>query len=145
MKILPGNILDIRQGTILHQVNCRGSIGGLALSLHQKHPQAFTDYHLLCDKYDGQNFGSAHEGHASVFLSIVHVFGQLDPGANTDISAVRSALESLASRPLLRPIYAPYKMGCGIGGGDWRTYSELLLRIFPELIVVRRPEDEEGD
>lgn len=139
--MMPGNVLDISQGTVLHQVNCRGIMGGLALALSRKYPQAFTDYFLLCDKYGAKNFGSAVEGHASKSLSIIHVFGQLEAGANTDQTAVLCALESLTSRPLLRPIYAPYRMGCGIGGGDWRTYSNLLLRALPDLIVVQLPED----
>lgn len=141
MKEIIGNLLDLTEGAIVHQVNCRGAIGGLAHALHDKYHRAFVDYFLLCDKYGAKNLGSVHEGHASGLLSIVHVFGQIEPGAHTDMTAVKTALESMYGRPLLTPIYAPYKMGCGIGGGDWSRYLAALVEAFPDIIIVKRPED----
>lgn len=142
MKIITGDILDISAGTILHQVNCRAALGGLAGALHAKNPSAFTDYFLVCDKYGSMNLGSFHEGHVNRQLSIVHVFGQVEPGANTNILAVGDALTALSKRPLLHPIYAPYKMGCGIGGGNWDEYSDLLTKAFPSIFIVKREGDE---
>lgn len=134
-------MLELQAGTILHQVNCCGAVGGLAGSLHRCHPAAFTDYFLLCEKYHGMNLGSFYEGHASNKLSIVHVFGQNRPGANTIIESVRLALSGLATRPLLQPIYAPYLMGCGLGGGDWEQYLALLQEYMPSVIIMQRLED----
>lgn len=141
MKTITGNLLDITAGTIVHQVNVRGATGGLSGVLSRRHPAAFTDYFLLCDKHGIQNAGTVHEGHANRQLSILHVFGQVDPDANTDMALVRSALEWQEARPTLFPIYAPYKMGCGLGGGDWPEYLKALLVVFPDIIIVQRPED----
>jgi hypothetical protein len=140
VKTITGNLLDITSGTILHQVNCRGVVGGLAGALHHKHPAAFNDYFLLCEKYSARNLGSVHEGHVSRSLSILHLFGQADPGPNTSMTAVNIALEGLIVRPLLQPVYAPHGMGCGLGGGDWPTYCAALLRVFPSLCIVQLPE-----
>lgn len=140
MKIFTGNLLDLTEGTILHQVNCRGIVGGLAATLNAAYPAAFADYFLLCDKYGAQNIGSIHEGHASKGLSVIHLFGQKEPGANTDMDAVSVAVLLLANRPLLRPIYAPFMMGCGIGGGCWPEYSAVLEIALPgKITYVKLP------
>jgi hypothetical protein len=110
MNLITGDLLAIESGTILHQVNCRGALGGLAWDLYHKYPGAFTDYFMLCDKYGAQNIGSL-------------------------------AIESLVGRPLLAPLYAPFRMGCGLGGGDWLEYEAILERNLPDLIIVQRPED----
>jgi hypothetical protein len=141
MNLITGDLLAIESGTILHQVNCRGALGGLAWDLYHKYPGAFTDYFMLCDKYGAQNIGSACEGHPSKSLSIVHVFGQVEPGPGTNPTAVSLAIESLVGRPLLAPLYAPFRMGCGLGGGDWLEYEAILERNLPDLIIVQRPED----
>lgn len=141
MKALQGDILRLQAGTILHQVNCRGVVGGLAGALFRQHGAAFPDYFLLCDKYGIRNLGSVHEGHASRHLSIVHVFGQVHPGPNTDMTAVRIALNELVGRPLLEPIYAPYRMGCGLGGGNWDEYLAALTTVFPDITIVQLPSE----
>lgn len=141
MKLIIGDILQVTRGTILHQVNCAGVVGGLASSLHAAHLTAFTDYFLLCEKYAGLLSGTAHEGHASHDLSIIHVFGQITPGRCTDMALVHRALASLSGRPHLDPVYAPFRMGCGIGGGDWGQYLAALVRVFPNVIIVQREED----
>lgn len=142
MKTITGNLLEIRHGTILHQVNCRGVTGGLAGALQRQYPAAFTNYFALCTKYDeADNFGRVDEWHASLTLSILHLFGQNFPGANTEMPRVRKALEKLILLPLREPIYAPYLMGCGLGGGDWNEYLPALTAVFPDIIIVQRPED----
>lgn len=135
MKIITGDLREVKAGTILHQVNCRGVVGGLAALLHRNHPRAFTDYFLLCEKYGARNAGQIHEGHDSKDLSIVHLFGQIEPGANTDMDCVHLAALMLANRPLLGPIYAPWMMGCGIGGGCWPEYSAVIESALPGQIT----------
>jgi len=74
----------------------------------------------------------------------MHVFGQDDPGPNTDMEWVREGLEDAARRIkgslslIGQPTYFPYKMGCGLGGGNWDEYRALIGRHFPEAIIVRK-------
>lgn len=141
MKILPGSLLDLTEGIILHQVNTKGAIGGLAGALRRKWPAAFAAYYTACANEDA--LGRFVTGVATVSnppLQIGHVFGQLHPGPNTDMRAVRSGLE-MAAKVITGPVYAPYKMGCGLGGGDWDEYLAALVKAFPEIIIIQRPED----
>ena len=78
-------------------------------------------------------------------LYIGHIFGQLDPGPNTDLKEVDGALESLAFVRSGRgqswfdlPIYAPFLMGCGLGGGSWVKYSAIIEKHLPDCIIVRK-------
>ena len=148
MKILIGNLLDIPLGVILHQVNCRGATGGLAGALRQRFPAQFDLYAQQCQRLAAQQLaGTALVGEALRGPYIAHVFGQVEPGHNTDMGLVTAALQDLAEQIdshhalAAMPLYAPYKMGCGLGGGDWAKYSALLELFFPEITIVQRIED----
>lgn len=87
------------------------------------------------------NLGTIKVSPATSELLICHVFGQVEAGAGTNMHAVEMALKIARLMRFQGPVYAPYKMGCGIGGGDWGAYSKLLQTYFPDLIIVRRPQD----
>lgn len=36
------------------------------------------------------------------------------------------------------PIYFPYKIGCGLGKGDWNIISNLIEKVFPDAIIVKK-------
>lgn len=78
-------------------------------------------------------------------LVVCHIFGQISPGPNTHLPSVDFAMERFKfflgglKSPL--PLYAPYKMGCGLGGGNWEEYSKIIEKHLPHCIIVRRPED----
>lgn len=146
LKQINGDLLKIESGIILHQVNCIGATGGLAGALKRKWPDAFKSYRAHChpdaigDVVVGvASYNNDEEG--SFKLLIAHVFGQYYPGPNTDLAAVKSALYKLA-RQLKRdefkdvPVYAPFKMGCGLGGGDWSEYEPLIEQFLPQTIIV---------
>lgn len=145
LQIQTGDLLAIERGIILHQVNCDGATGGLAGALRRKWPQAFGDYVTDCLLFKASNLGTSTLGYASPTLQIAHVFGQLHPGANTDLLAVDSALQHLAdviavSEYATRQIYAPYLMGCGLGGGRWAEYEPILEKHFPSAIIIQLPQ-----
>ena len=149
MNTQTGDLLVITRGILCHQVNCIGATGGLAGALRRKWPLAFYAYFQRVPCY-GQNLGTSVIGRAppSVWpeLYIAHVFGQLQPGANTDLEAVDSALAELAKEiarhPELSalPIFVPHLMGCGLGGGRWDQYLPLLEKHLPSAIVIKLPE-----
>ena len=140
MKTIIGDLLSIESGTILHQVNCRGVVGGLAGALHRKYPQAFESYFGHCGSHPSViTHGGYLVSRATDSLFICHIFGQIEPGQNTDIKAVGNAFRASVIPQL--SIYAPYKMGCGIGGGDWEKYSAIIERYYPECVIIQRPED----
>jgi hypothetical protein len=137
MKTIKGDLLAITEGVILHQVNCLGVTGGLAGALRRKYPAAFDGYLDACKQLVQPPFLLTV---ATPKLLIGHVFGQPTPGPNTDLEMVECALT--AARGELAefvPLYAPYLMGCGLGGGDWPQYSALLEKHFPHIVIVRLP------
>jgi O-acetyl-ADP-ribose deacetylase (regulator of RNase III) len=153
MQIINGDLLAIQSGILLHQVNCIGATGGLAGALHRKFPYAFPKYFDECAlaKNQGRSRGllgtfivQAAEMDLRKSLFICHVFGQHLPGPNTECRHVERALESFAlereceHRWSKAQCYAPYQMGCGLGGGNWDDYSALLEKHIPDIIIVRK-------
>lgn len=142
MKTVVGDLLALKEGVILHQVNCLGVVGGLAGALHRKWPIAFADYLVICDTTAARNLGTYLLGQVNSRLWICHVFGQVNLGANTNLEAVDAALKCLAATKRPVEVYAPFKMGCGLGGGDWSQYLPILTRHFPDIIIVKREQDQ---
>jgi hypothetical protein len=35
------------------------------------------------------------------------------------------------------PVYIPYNMGCGLGGGDWEIVSGIIEETLPDAIIVK--------
>ena len=139
LKQIKGDILNINRGIILHQVNCCKVVGGLAGALNRKFPKAFEVYFKDPTRKEsrlGQFLIGKHDG-----VHIAHIFGQFYPGKNTDMKAVKDSLELLSVYlgVALKDdaiLYAPFKIGCGLGGGDWSEYEPLLESIFPQLTIV---------
>lgn len=134
MKTITGDLLQISSGVILHQVNCIGATGGLAGALRRKYPAAFEPYLKACSE---RMLGAYVVASVNSQLAIAHVFGQFQPGANTDLAAADIALRRLREEIQDRPAFAPYLMGCGLGGGDWTQYSALLEKHFPDITIVQ--------
>lgn len=143
MTIIDGDLLKIESGIILHQVNCMGVTGGLAGALSKKWPDAFVIYHAICEsKTKFRLAGECVVGTNVEGPSIAHIFGQINPGPNTELEFVDAALfqfQSWHKKPDTE-IYAPYMMGCGLGGGDWAEYKKLLQKHIPDITIVRKYE-----
>lgn len=147
MEIIEGNLLDISHGIVVHQVNCQGVMGrGLAAQLRARYPIVFKEYNKLCRSkvgFEADLLGSVQlvPIKENPSLRVANMFGQLTfagPGIHTDYDAVSTALEKLSfinTRKL--PIYVPYMLGCGLGGGDWRVVSEIIEEYLPSAIIVK--------
>lgn len=131
-----GDLTTVTKGIIIHQTNCLGIMGkGLALSLSRKWPKVLEPYTKFCYR-NGEVLGSAQIVKVAENVYIANIFGQWDyikrPGAiNTQYNAVRSAFSQLVE--LLKddvykdlPIYIANNIGCGLGGGSWPKYLEIL-------------------
>jgi hypothetical protein len=76
-------------------------------------------------------------------LRLANVFGQHGygrvSGIQTDYRAVAESLNRL--KVMLHDekpqIYIPFRMGCGLGGGNWDEYSRLVEAYFPSAIVCK--------
>lgn len=145
LKIINQDILELDYGIICHQVNCVGVMGsGLALKIKNKWPQVYSYYKEYVDN-------NSAEGSAQLICVVPHglyvanIFGQVFYGRDrvyTDLMLVASAfaqLKSLIIRDSLEelPVYVPYNMGCGLGGGNWKDYSKLIEHYLPEAIICK--------
>ncbi len=148
LKQVYGNILDIKVGIVCHQVNCMLVMGsGIALKIKQKWPVVFTEYKRVMGSVPPQHrLGKCQiVGVGPNQLYVANLFGQFRYGMDkqhTDYNALAMALNGLSTwcrnnSPKDFPVYFPYNMGCGRGGGDWSTVSGIIESVMPAAIVVR--------
>jgi len=134
MKTIKGNLLNQKEGIILHQVNCKRVMGaGIAKQIRLLYPQHYIDY-----LNSPQQLGDIVVTHVSPTLTIVGLFAQDGYGRYkqyTDYNALAQCLIKVAQLNV-QPIYAPYKIGCGLGGGDWNIVKSLFEKHLPQTIFV---------
>lgn len=148
MNILEDDILNITHGIIAHQVNCQKVMGaGLAKAIKNKYPCVFQSYYSALSKCPDR-LGSSQiiQVYPSSSLFICNLFAQDKYGTDkqyTDYLIFESCLQNLRSQyqtwDLLKdlPVYFPYKIGCGLGGGDWSIIYKLIYSYFPQSFIVK--------
>lgn len=147
VTIKTGDLLKAKETVIAHQVNCQGVYGGLATAVFRKWPVAKSDYLTITKRIKPKSLlGMAYfsdqqkDGHI-----ICHLFGQYDPGADYRPERLESALEQLANSAKIMgwSVALPYKISCGICGGDWEEVQRIIERTMEdvECVIYRR----EGD
>jgi len=146
IEVIDGDILDATEDIIVHQVNCQRVMGaGLALQLRRKYPEMYEDYVRYCDAHDDEK---ELLGKVRLFFVaeddilkkvIASVFGQLGfgNGVQTDFLALREGMDFVSSYARRRRMTTaiPYKIGCGLGGGDWTKIRSMIERV--EFFVPR--------
>ena len=130
------DILTVDKGVICHFCNCLGAFGGLAGAIGRKWPSVKESY--LKSIRDNEN--KTHNLLGTIDITrvdalpfyVVNAFTQYDfgPGRKTEYSAVKSALKSLRQHASGLDIYLPYKVGCGLGGGDWEIVLKIINEVF---------------
>lgn len=132
-RYIVGDLLDSDCHVIAHQANCFSIMGaGIAKQIANQLPGA-----AYRDSTDARpprmrlgNFTRTLATKPAVY----NLYGQLKPGANTNYLALEAALlmmmQDLDYLTLHQvKIGVPYKMGCGIGGGDWDKVLAILERV----------------
>lgn len=150
MKTITGNIIDIEQGIICHQVNCQRVAGaGLAKQIREMWPSWYRFF-----RYNSSGYKTL--GDCSLYtlkdkaLYLASLYAQGGYGRHerqTDYAAFESCLAGLRKNQDTHPalffktlsVYFPYKIGCGLAGGDWAIIEPLIEKYFPEAVIVRRP------
>ena len=144
LKVINGNILNIREGIICHQVNCKGVMGaGLALQIKNKWPEAYDAY-MTAYREDHWRPGEILPVLVSDDLCILHMAGQSEYGREpgkvyTNYMALATCMAKANdfAKAVDKPLYVPYGMGCGFAGGDWKNVSDMIDRFMPTATVVR--------
>lgn len=149
-----GNLLESDCNFICHQVNCQGVMGsGIAKQIRDKWPEVYDDYkshysaalengwYLLgdcigtCIKYDTVTKNKVY---------IIDFFSQdkyLPRNiCHTNYQAFRTCCSKLHSTVKSmnipnKKIGFPYKIGCGLAGGDWNTITTIIEEELGDLEV----------
>lgn len=151
LKEVKQNLLDVQSGIICHQVNCLGSMGaGIAKAIKQKWPFTCGPYKELCSEYPSHRsillLGQCQLIPITETLWLANIFGQHEYGTwtiQTNYRAVRESFENLKKYldeghgPTDKSVFVPYKMGCGLAGGDWAKYSPIIEEFFPNATVCK--------
>ena len=123
------DILNVQQGVICQQVNCRGVMGaGLAKQIRDKWPYVYKVYRKAFEEW-GLYVGNMHlvpinPGAYGKYLLVANLCGQDRYGRDLTGSNI--------------PIFFPYGMGCVNAGGDWYLVHCIIKNIFPDAIIVRK-------
>lgn len=152
VTIRKGDLLQAEETIIAHQVNCCGAAGGLAAAVFEKYPDAENDYYQIidrCHEAGGQGYallgrsqltGQQRNGHI-----IANLFGQFYPGEDYRPEALEEALRDLAAFAKLSKmsVALPYKLSCGICGGDWTEVQQIIERTMKGVncVIYRSEED----
>lgn len=115
---------------IIHQVNCKGVMGaGFAKQVKDKYPQLFKNYRERCMMFDYTELLGTNYYYEDENIIIVNMFSQNNYGTEarqTNYEAMATCLDKIRKMYPTQTIVAPYRIGCGLGGGDWNIVSKLL-------------------
>ena len=134
--MIEGNIFDCTENIIVHQTNCQGVMGsGLAKQVKEKYPEVFNAYYHYCKTQELKDiFGTALICEANDGKYIANLFGQdkYGSGLQTDYDMFKKALQEIHdfAKEQKLSVAIPYKIGCGLAGGDWNTVFDIITEIF---------------
>ncbi|MCC5623821.1 hypothetical protein LC574_21990, partial [Nostoc sp. CHAB 5715] len=159
------DILEVKAGIIVQQVNCQRKMGaGLAAAFVEDVPEAVAQkWSTVKQEYlhkqdwqlgDVQFVQVTKPGEPT--LVIANVAGQYDYGTNsrqTDFEALRRGLAQVNQYALDNnlPVYIPERLGSGLAGGKtqqekdqtWGTVKAIVAETIPNATIVSKPQEEE--
>ena len=147
-----GNILDIKDGFIIHQVNEFGIIDkglGKVLCDNYKGLKEAVEYSANLHRANDKSVLGTYHKFETDTVTIITCFTENgicsnrkegDP-ANTSYDLIIKCFDELFLNHYDQGIkyYIPYKFGCGLAGGDWGIVSAILSKY--DLNIVARIED----
>lgn len=131
VEIIIGDLLEATEKYIVHQTNCvsQGGAAGLAFYLFKKFP--YADVYANREKPDAPGT-SIISGNGKDQRYVINLMGQYYPGSFIEDSTndneesrktyFHHALIRLARISDMETVAFPYKIGCGIAGGNWKWY-----------------------
>ena len=147
-----GNLLDSNCDYIVHQVNCQRVMGsGIAKQIRNRWPQVYDEYCDYIDfAFEGGEFKFTCDFLGGIQLVkvpnkvVVNFFSQDDylprNQCHTNYRAFRLCCqnfkEKLKIKSVVNPVIGfPYKIGCGLAGGDWSIVSKIIEEEFQDYSV----------
>lgn len=153
-KIIFGDLLEVKSGIILHQVNKQGVMGaGIALYLAQKYPlleKEYQDYiqevkDVSRGNWSREIMGTVFFHNATDDIIIGNCFSQFGKGIRgnrTSYDSVIKCFENVREIFENDEVYIPFQYGSGIAGGNWNIVKEIADEY--NFTIVARPVDYEN-
>jgi len=162
VETISGDLLESDAQYIIHQCNCVSkTYSGLAQYLFQKYPYA----NIYAERKDGKYVHLPEEiyirGDADNRY-VINATAQIFPGRPSNNRFLHwqdsvkdrkqffyKCLLKVAGIENLKSIAFPYKIGCGLAGGDWSVYKRIIEKFSDhveakyktQVFIVKRPED----
>lgn len=135
IKIVDGDLLQSNLPLIAHQTNCLGVMGaGIARFIKNKWNIVYTQYVDICKNFE---YSKDLLGKCQICVTgefpikfVANLFGEYSftesvapfENRHTDYNALKKALlilKDFCEDNEITEIGIPYKLGCGLAGGDW--------------------------
>lgn len=149
MNFKHGNILEATENIIVHQVNNLGIMGaGLALQIKNKWPDVYTEYKKYIHQMNTIN-STKHTLIGSIQLVlindnqvIINMFSQNGISRTkrtTDYDAMEQCFKQIQKiiQGTEHTVAIPYKIGCGLAGGDWNIVQNLIEKYLPNTTIYK--------
>jgi len=141
VEIVNDDLLNAKEVIICHQCNCTTSTpAGLALSIVKKYPSADVYKHRTKQSTPGTITLISIDDKRSV----IAMFAQINPSypLNADSTNARKyyfqqCLDEIDSMKLNECVAMPYLIGCGMAGGNWNSYLEMLERCNTNIVLYK--------
>lgn len=142
INYINGNLLDSDCNFICHQVNCQGKMGsGVAKQIRDRWPEVYTNYTRVVDSKMLGKVQILYIEDANIPRQcVVNMFSQENYGYDgaryTSYDAFWDCLKNLKDQiPKGATIAFPYKIGCGLGGADWKIIEKIIDVVFKDYGV----------
>ena len=153
IKTVNGDLLQSNLPLIAHQTNCLGVMGaGIAKAIKNKWSIVYTQYVDKCRHY---NYSKDLLGKCQVCVTedepikfVANLFGEYSftesvapfENRHTDYDALKKSLlhlKAICENTEITKIGIPYKLGCGLAGGDWDgVVYPMLQELFANDLTI---------
>ena len=134
LQVVTGDLLEADAECIVHQTNCvtHGRAAGLAAAIFHKYP--WSDIYATRQEYGEPGSISVHAGSLDEH-KVINLNGQFFPGQPrfySGFDSEKARLHYFHSALLeigdlnVKSVAFPYKIGCGLAGGDWTAYHKMI-------------------
>lgn len=148
MTTIKGDLLEITEGIICHQVNCQRVAGkGLALQIREKWPEWYRSFKDQPAKLGKVWLFRTYTTKASPWIASLYAQEFYGKGCQTNYNAFERALAQLREMQDLdlngvrfgpNQIHFPAGIGAGLAGGNSEIIHPLIGKYFPNAILVEK-------
>jgi O-acetyl-ADP-ribose deacetylase (regulator of RNase III) len=131
-----GDLLKAEADVIVHQVNCQGVMGaGVAKQIREQFPTTYIKYKDFCYPYKNNTsalLGKCLYVQEEPFV-ICNAFGQdfyYRNTVQTQYDKLAECFRDIAEKDHGKRVALPWKIGCGLAGGDWDIVQKMIYDIL---------------